>query len=112
MREIPSILSGDFVKPESGQGTYAQGAPADAKDPKAVVVGGGFSPDDFEQIRKTVDYVKVLPWFRADTSKPPGGAPGPPPPEKLAERITKSLDNEGRTGDDGYGVWTPGVYHF
>ena len=79
------------------------------KDVQAVIVGGGFSPQDFDAIKSAVDAVKPMPFFRADVSRAPPGATGPPPPEKLKERTVASMEEARKEGG---GQWKPGVYLF
>ena len=107
--ELPAFLKGESVKPSSGFGTNVDNSsPTSGTEVKAVIVGGGYSPEEFEAIKAAVDGSKPLPFIRADTSKPrPAGAPpGPPGPAELRERITKALDEAKGKG------WEAGLYLF
>ncbi|KAI9879113.1 MAG: hypothetical protein M1823_006873 [Watsoniomyces obsoletus] len=107
--ELPALLKGDSVKPSSGFGSNTDASsPTSGTEVKAVIVGGGYSPDEFEAIKSAVDGTKPLPFIRADTSKPrPAGAPpGPPPPSEIRERLMKALEEAKGKG------WEAGLYLF
>jgi hypothetical protein len=107
--ELPALLKGEKVTPASGFGSNVDNSsPVSGTEVKAVIVGGGYSPEDFDAIKAVVDEVKPLPFVRADTSKPrPAGAPpGPPGPAEIRERVTKALAEADAKG------WEPGLYLF
>lgn len=107
--ELPALLKGESVKPSSGFGSNVDAStPTSGTEVKAVIVGGGYSPEEFETIKAAVDGVKPLPFVRADTSKPrPAGAPpGPPPPSEIRERVLATLEEAKGKG------WEAGLYLF
>ena len=107
--ELPALLKGESVTPSSGFGSNVDNSsPTSGNEVKAVIVGGGYSPEEFDAIKAAVDSVKPLPFVRADTSKPrPAGAPpGPPQPSEIRERVTKALGEAKGKG------WEAGLYLF
>ncbi len=107
--ELPTFLKGESIKPSSGFGSNVDSSsPTSGTAVKAIIVGGGYSPEEFEAIKAAVNGAKPLPFIRADTSKPrPAGAPpGPPGPAELRERITKALEEA--KGKE----WEAGLYLF
>lgn len=78
---------------------------------RGIVIGGGYSPDDVEQIKAACDPTKPVAFFRADTTKPrPADAPpGPPPVEEITKRVLASFKAATKEGEEG---WAPGVYFF
>lgn len=67
--EIPRVLRGEAVVPASGAGSNTT-VPADERRvPKAVIVGGAFTPEEFEVVRKAD--VKSVPWMKVELSKVP-----------------------------------------
>ena len=94
--ELPLLLAGTKPKPASGLGSQSDAIPA------AIIVGGGFAPENFDLIRAACDPVKPMPWFR---TIPKGG---PPPPDVLVQVIRSALDSQFKEkGKDGV---EPGVY--
>lgn len=112
LTELPALLAGGSPTPSSGYGSNAKttGTPTPGSSVRGILIGGGYSPDDVEQIKAACDKAKALPFFRADTSKPrPEGAPpGPPPVEELTKRVLESFEGATKEGDG----WAPGVYFF
>jgi hypothetical protein len=107
--ELPALLKGESIKPSSGFGSNASAStPTSGTELKGIIIGGGYSPEEFEAIKKAVDGVKPLPFLRADTSKPrPAGAPpGPPPPEEIRKRVLEQLEIAKGKG------WEAGLYLF
>ncbi|EPS35129.1 hypothetical protein H072_11556 [Dactylellina haptotyla CBS 200.50] len=52
---LPRILRGEYVTPSSGIGSNID-RPADAQRfPKLLVVGGGFSAEDYEDMKNSID---------------------------------------------------------
>ncbi|KPI46087.1 uncharacterized protein AB675_677 [Cyphellophora attinorum] len=124
--ELPALLRTtvgcETQPPSSGFGSNATAASAEDRTPgsevKAVVVGGGYSPEEFEEIKGACDGVKELPFFRADVTKKrsdgqeaQGGAAGPPPVEELKGRLVQALKAADTAAGEG-GGWQPGVYLF
>ena len=77
--------------------------------PRLIVMGGGYSHEDFTSIRETVAGATSVPWVRPANVKP--GAPrptGPPPADEIADRLRKALDDhldEIRAGKGAGEVW-------
>lgn len=70
-------------------------------------MGGGFTPEEFENVRG-LEGAKSVPWLRPDPESIKAAAGKTPPAEVVAGRVRKTLD--GRVGDlkDGKGegeVW-------
>ncbi|ETN38574.1 uncharacterized protein HMPREF1541_06611 [Cyphellophora europaea CBS 101466] len=114
LSELPALL-GDQTPPptpSSGYGSNLTSAtPIPGTAVRAILVGGGYSPDDFAQIKNACDAVRPLPYFRADISKPrpDGAAPtGPPAPEELRRRVLEAMAGAEREGQG----WKAGVYLF
>lgn len=104
--ELPALLKGSKVIPSTGVGSNATNA--ESKIPVAVVVGGGFSPEEFDKILQACNAVKLLPFFRSDTSR--SKTPGPPPPDELKRRLLESMDEAAK--GNGAGNWEAGVHLF
>lgn len=61
--------------------------------PHLIVMGAGYSHDDFSSIRETVAGAASVPWVRPSTAKPGAQRPShPPPAEEIAGRLRKTLD--------------------
>eukprot|EP01111_Echinosteliopsis_oligospora_P008551 TRINITY_DN2431_c0_g1_i1.p1 TRINITY_DN2431_c0_g1~~TRINITY_DN2431_c0_g1_i1.p1 ORF type:complete len:147 (+),score=52.63 TRINITY_DN2431_c0_g1_i1:28-441(+) len=64
--------------------------------PKIIVMGGGFSNEDFKSIYDNVPGANSVPWIRPiGTKEGAGGGPpqgGPPPADEVAARLRKVLD--------------------
>lgn len=61
--------------------------------PQLIVMGAGYSHDDFSSIRETVAGATSVPWVRPSTAKPGVQRPlHPPPAEEIAGRLRKTLD--------------------
>lgn len=108
--ELPKLLSGETVVPSSGFGSNtSKSTPTSGSEIKGIIIGGGYSPDDAEQIKAACDQIKPLPIFRADTTKKrPDGVSGPPNPEELKRRVMEAFE----TAKGGDGQWQPGVHLF
>ena len=108
IEEIPALLQGEPVKASSGYGSNVHSSsPVSGKVVHAIVVGGGFSTDDFDEIKTAVDKVKLMPYFRGDVNRAfQGKAPkGLPDPSDLIKRLKPELE---RCKDDT--IWENGVY--
>ncbi|EXJ79310.1 hypothetical protein A1O3_08812 [Capronia epimyces CBS 606.96] len=103
--EIPGLLKGNVITPSSGLGTNAEGS--NRSDVSLIIVGGGYSPEEVEAIRKAVDSVKAMPFFIADTSKTPPGT-GPPSTDAIKKRIMDSVEAQEKE----HGKLVPGLYKF
>ena len=77
--------------------------------PRVIVMGGGYSHEDFTSIRETVAGAASVPWIRPANVKPGAPTPtGPPPAEEIATRLRKALDDHLGEIKDGKGsgeVW-------
>ncbi|KAK7961578.1 uncharacterized protein PG986_002403 [Apiospora aurea] len=70
---------------------------SDAGKPRVVLMGGGFTQDDFLAVYDSVEGAKSVPWVRPAIMKPGAEdsdaiARGPPPAEAVAGRIRKTLE--------------------
>ncbi|EWC45696.1 hypothetical protein DRE_05257 [Drechslerella stenobrocha 248] len=54
-RDLPRILRGDAVAPPSGIGSNKDRSADTQRLPKFLVVGGGFSPEEFEHMQLSID---------------------------------------------------------
>ena len=85
--ELPKLFAGEADKPSSGLGSNTTNASIATSGrhpvPKAIIVGGGFTPDEFDELR-TISGAGNLPWLRADVS-----AGGPSSGDEIASRIKK-----------------------
>ncbi|KAJ9602499.1 hypothetical protein H2200_013042 [Cladophialophora chaetospira] len=102
MSEIPALLRGETITAASGLGTNAEGA--SRTDVSLIILGGGNSKDNVEEIKAAADAVKPLPLLWADVSKMSGG--GRPSPEGIRDRIFECLEREGKDG----GAPAPGIH--
>ncbi|RMZ79145.1 hypothetical protein DV738_g3512, partial [Chaetothyriales sp. CBS 135597] len=99
--EIPALLKGEPVQPSSGFGSnYKSSNPVSGSLIKAVIVGGGFTPEEFQTVEKIVNDARPLPIFRADTSRAPPNATGPPPTDVITGRILRAL-KDARNAESG-----------
>ncbi|RMZ80462.1 hypothetical protein DV737_g3039, partial [Chaetothyriales sp. CBS 132003] len=90
--EIPALLRGEPVQPSSGFGSnHKSPTPVSGAQVKAVIIGGGFTPQEAQAIHKLVNDAKPLPIFRADTARAPPGATGPPPLQVVQERLLRAM---------------------
>ncbi|KAK8073143.1 hypothetical protein PG996_006491 [Apiospora saccharicola] len=67
------------------------------KKPRVVLMGGGFTQDDFASVYESVEGAKSVPWVRPAIMKPGAEdkaaiAKGPPSAEDVASRIRKLLE--------------------
>ena len=108
LSEIPALLKGEKVTPSSGQGTNAAAGEGNARTDISLVVIGAFAPPDAQAITKTVEDVKPVAVFLADTTKKSPGQQGPPTIEMIQARILESIS----AAEKGDGTWAPGVYRF
>ena len=102
LTEIPALLKGEKLS----SWDLDLGVNPNEYEAKAVLMGGAFSAEDCEKIMKSCDAIRPMPYSRADISKHPGGAFGPPTTDILAARAVESLE-EIKMKD-----WTPGLYWF
>ena len=103
-KEIPALLAGETPTPSSGLGSNAEGS--SRSDVSMIIIGGGYSKDDFQAIKSAADAVKPVAIFVADVSKTVG--PGPPAPGVIKERMMESIEKE----EKGEGEWAPGMYMY
>ena len=62
--ELPKLLNGEQVKPQSGEGTNAESDKT--RIPKAIIVGAGFSRVELDEMRE-VKGATSLPWLCTQT---------------------------------------------
>lgn len=78
---------------------------------KCIVMGGGFSPDDFNEVRAIATEAGGVAWFRPAFTAPGStvGKPGSPPSaEEVAESVRKALEAKKDLLNGGHGrdeVW-------
>ncbi|PVH70456.1 hypothetical protein DL98DRAFT_661158 [Cadophora sp. DSE1049] len=89
------------ITPASQKGSNTHRPPTQQRRPLAVIVGGGFTPEEFEELRK-LEGSESVPWLRADNSLVPKSEwpPNPVYPGRAAERIKEVLRREGILGRD------------
>ncbi|KAK6521793.1 hypothetical protein TWF506_001997 [Arthrobotrys conoides] len=90
--DLPRILRGGHVVPSSGIGSNL-GRPADAqKLPKLLLIGGGFSAEEFEDMKNSIDLTaggkltgsQIPVWVKRNVAEgPPKGPDGKPIDIKL-----------------------------
>ncbi|KAH9208056.1 hypothetical protein DL95DRAFT_481498 [Leptodontidium sp. 2 PMI_412] len=72
--ELPLLLSNSpkssIITPASTKGSNTIRSTSQQQKPVAVIFGGGFTPDEFEELRKLEGGEKV-PWLKADNSLVP-----------------------------------------
>jgi hypothetical protein len=78
--------------------------------PQLVIMGGGYSHDDFLAIYDAVEGAKTVPWIRPMGTKPdgPGVPPIPPPANEVATRVRRVVDEQAediRTGQGAGQIW-------
>lgn len=98
--EIPALLRGEAIDAASGLGSNAANArsPDQRRRPVAVIVGGGYTDEEFEMVRD--EDVQGVPWLQADNSRIPPGEwpPSPLYPVGAAARIKERLREHGMLG--------------
>ncbi|KAG4424620.1 hypothetical protein IFR04_002330, partial [Cadophora malorum] len=84
------------ITPASKKGSNTQRPPSHQRRPLAVIVGGGFTPEEFEELRE-IEGAESVPWLRADNSLVPESEwpPNPVYPGRAAGRIKEVLRREG-----------------
>jgi hypothetical protein len=109
LREVPLLLHGRTVKPESGIGRNAQrNTKASCRKPRGIIVGPGFSDAEVGQMRAVIDPIKPMAWIRAE----PRNSDGIPTPEEMATKVKACLaENFVFAGGEIQGL-TPGYYPF
>lgn len=78
--------------------------------PQLVIMGGGYSHDDFLSLYDAFEGTKTVPWIRPLGTKPggPGLPPAPPPATEVAARVRRVVDEhsqEIRSGAAAGQVW-------
>ncbi|KAH7381885.1 hypothetical protein BKA64DRAFT_215772 [Cadophora sp. MPI-SDFR-AT-0126] len=77
--ELPLLLSTSSsatssqprpIKPASQKGSNIHRPSSQQRRPLAVIAGGGFTPKEFEELRK-LEGAETVPWLRADNSLVP-----------------------------------------
>lgn len=113
LREIPALMRGEEIKPESEMGSNA--TPGQHAFPKAVVVGKGFSDEEVEKLR-TGEGAQSIPWLVPDDQKMTwgriamaAGTAGTALPGIIADRVIQCMkEHELVPGSDKKveaGVW-------
>ncbi|KAF2738938.1 hypothetical protein EJ04DRAFT_7739 [Polyplosphaeria fusca] len=75
------------------------------RKPAIVIMGGGFSNDDFHSIFDEVDGVKSVPWIRPAVMRPGGIKPTAPyASEVVAKKVRKCLDAHAEDIKEGKGA--------
>lgn len=99
LREIPALLRGEAITPESELGSNANSDKPTI--PKAIVVGKGFSEDEMDELRKIEGADKVA-WLLPDDEKmtwtriaKAAGTGGAMLPGIIAERARECLKEHG-----------------
>jgi hypothetical protein len=79
--------------------------------PRIVVMGGGFSRDDFESVYESIDGAKSVPWVRPEMWRPGTQVAPPkevPSAEFIAKRLREALDDrldDARAGKGKEEIW-------
>ncbi|KAH9840476.1 allantoate permease [Teratosphaeria destructans] len=96
-QELPSLLRGEAVKPQSGVGSNFHASQPCI--PKAIVVGAGFSEDEVGELRK-IEGANTLPWLYPDTVRSVGSIlTGPFLLDSIASRVKSCLQANGIVED-------------
>ena len=115
-REMPTVLQGEAKKPVSGLGSNAHNASIATSGkhpvPRAAMIGGAFSHEDFDAMRATAGADHV-PWLMADPAEVKQNIEerrGPPSAKEIAERAKKCFQAHGLVpgaddSKDFRGVW-------
>jgi hypothetical protein len=109
LREVPLLLHGKTVKPESQIRTNAQrDSTLSSPKPVGIIVGPGFSDAEVEEMRAVFDPIKPMAWIRAE----PKNFDGVPTPEEMAEKVKACLAKNFEVTGGEIQRLTPGYYTF
>jgi len=64
LQELPAILRGDLVGPSSGIGTNAERDAAERIAPTAVLMGGGVTMEEFQELKEKAGGNEDVKWFK------------------------------------------------
>ncbi|KAK0111176.1 hypothetical protein ONS95_001552 [Cadophora gregata] len=118
--ELPLILSSSSkpnkITPTSQTGSNTLRPDSEQRRPVAVIVGGGFTPEEFEELRG-LEGGETVTWLRADNSLVPESEwpPNPVYPGRAAGRVKEVLRREGILGgerDEGEVKGKGGVFFY
>ena len=113
VRDLPLLLN---KKPPTSQSAGDVGSQIYTRPPQAVILGGAYTNDIVETLRKACDGVQPgVPWLKSGVSPDDLGKAAAKDPRPLRERVLESatkmkallikLVNEGKFGSDGGYVW-------
>ncbi|EME43769.1 hypothetical protein DOTSEDRAFT_151270, partial [Dothistroma septosporum NZE10] len=103
--ELPKLFANHATKPTAD--TCSNMERSRARTPKAILVGGGFTDAEFEEMRKE-PIVRTVPWMYPPASVRARGK-GPPPVGLIVAQARRTLTKHGlvpgREGTVEPGVW-------
>ena len=96
--EIPAILRGEVVTPVSGLGSNMDKKATDRRRPVAIIVGGAFSAEEFEEVR--MEDVTSVPWVKVEATNVPLSErpPNPAYPATVIVKVKECLHQHGLLG--------------
>ncbi|KAJ6264969.1 hypothetical protein Dda_1123 [Drechslerella dactyloides] len=94
--DLPRILRGEHVNSSCGVGSNKDRPPHAQRLPKFIVVGGGFSADDFDEMERSIDLTAggqlfgdaVPMWLKRNTEQ---RGPLELPPEGITPRVVEYI---------------------
>lgn len=106
--EIPAVLRGEAVTPVSGLGSNLDKKATDRRRPVAIIVGGAFSAEEFEEVR--MEGVRSVPWVKVEATNVPLSErpPNPSYPATVGVNVKECLRQHGML-DGGVGMAHEGV---
>ena len=107
MSELPKLFVDSSIKPASGKGSNV--GRDESKVPKVIVVGGGFTEAEFEEMR-SFKILREVPWMYPPASTRARGK-GPPPSKLVVAQVRKSLADNGMSSGR-IGLIEPGVWPY
>ncbi|KAJ9660499.1 hypothetical protein H2201_006921 [Coniosporium apollinis] len=67
--ELPALLRGDLVAPSSGIGTNAERDAAERVGPRAVLMGGGVTMEEFQECKEKAGGNEDVKWIKLTMEK-------------------------------------------
>ncbi len=93
LEELPAILRGNLVTPSSAIGTNAERDASERFGPRAVVLGGGVTMEEYGELKEKAGAKGEVTWLKLDPQRSKNL--GVPNPETIATMIREMLKEAG-----------------